>query len=516
MRGFARVSVAVPVVGVADFDANLEHTLALIERAEAQGNSLVVFPELGLCGYTVRDLTKDILPKMRSDPGYLERSNMQVLTHSGDVVDPSSVDWSRYPGRPFPYVIRQDPGPKNALGLVKFIFPNPHFVFLHDTPQRHNFDRAERAFSSGCIRVDRPFELARLLLDDDKQWNDQTIRSVVDSGETRTVFLDDPLPVILLYWTVNVLREEGPYFFKDIYDRDARLLGRAGRPGPLPPACRGDGESLIGREPPCLEDPDPAASCFSCWERRFARAIPGPVRRKARRQRTRGPSAWSSVRNATPTQVEEWTGSHHDLAMQPAVPDTVLGDFDDAEFVHYGVETTFFRRDGEYLVRTDGPDGESTEYRVAYTFGVEPLQQYLIEYAGGRLQALSICWDTREAGGGRATLVPSLSGRADVGHDDPLHWTGALPELELHVLRVPLHRCAQGLRRGRGQLRHQLVRVERLLRGLPRPRVEPRGPDPGRHWRLRPRAPGSRSGPGRHRRWLLGAAPGRPSPPRVA
>ena len=118
-----------------------------------------------------------------------------------------------------------------------------------------------------------------------------------------------------------------------------------------------------------------------------------------------------------------WLGSHHDLAMQPATPDTVLGDFADATFEHFGTTSTFYREGDTYYVRTDGPDGELAEFPIAYTFGVEPLQQYLIEIPGGRLQALSIVWDSRpESDGGQRWyhLYPDEPIRAG----DELHWTG--------------------------------------------------------------------------------------------
>jgi predicted CXXCH cytochrome family protein len=118
-----------------------------------------------------------------------------------------------------------------------------------------------------------------------------------------------------------------------------------------------------------------------------------------------------------------WQGSHHDLAMQKPGADTVLGDFDDARFSYNGVETRFFRRDGRYMVRTDGPDGRLRDFPVAWVFGVYPLQQYLLPLDDGRLQALSIAWDARppEAGGQRwYHLYPDDT----VDHEDPLHWTG--------------------------------------------------------------------------------------------
>ncbi len=124
-------------------------------------------------------------------------------------------------------------------------------------------------------------------------------------------------------------------------------------------------------------------------------------------------------------QDPSWRGSHHDLAMQVPDETTVLGDFDDATFTYAGVTTTFFRDGGEFRVRTDGADGELSDFRVAYTFGVEPLQQYLLEFPDGRYQALSICWDTRPASEGGQRWYHLYPGE-NVDHRDPLHWTGTL------------------------------------------------------------------------------------------
>jgi tetratricopeptide (TPR) repeat protein/cytochrome c553 len=118
-----------------------------------------------------------------------------------------------------------------------------------------------------------------------------------------------------------------------------------------------------------------------------------------------------------------WQGSQHDRAMQPATEKTVLGDFAKAKFAFAATTSTFFRRDGKYFVNTDGPDGKPADFEIKYTFGVEPLQQYLIELPGGRLQALGLAWDTRpKAAGGERWfhLYPDRKLRAG----DPLHWTG--------------------------------------------------------------------------------------------
>ncbi|HEY5665732.1 MAG TPA: tetratricopeptide repeat protein [Gammaproteobacteria bacterium] len=122
-------------------------------------------------------------------------------------------------------------------------------------------------------------------------------------------------------------------------------------------------------------------------------------------------------------QTELWLGSHHDLAMQAATEATVLGDFDGATLRHGDVTTQFLRRDGEFVISTDGPDGEPTEFSVSYVFGVDPLQQYLLELGDGKIQALSIAWDSRpEADGGQRWF--HLYPDENIDYLDPLHWTG--------------------------------------------------------------------------------------------
>jgi tetratricopeptide (TPR) repeat protein len=121
-------------------------------------------------------------------------------------------------------------------------------------------------------------------------------------------------------------------------------------------------------------------------------------------------------------QVKLWQGSHHDLAMQHVDENTVLGDFSDAEFSYAGITSKFYKKNNKFMVRTDGPDGALQDYEIKYTFGVVPLQQYLIELEGGRLQALLIAWDSRDksAGGQRwFHLYPDEK----VTYTDELHWT---------------------------------------------------------------------------------------------
>ena len=171
-------------------------------------------------------LRRDILPKLKADAqGYLAEKNMKLVdSATGKETDPATIDWAAATPRNFRYQVVQRPGPDNALGQAKFIFPNPHFVFLHDTNHREHFDDDVRTFSSGCIRIQYPLEFARLVLNDD-QWDDAAIQNVIDSKQTKTVYLKEPLPVLVLYWTVNPITEKGtPEFLADVYDRDDRVL----------------------------------------------------------------------------------------------------------------------------------------------------------------------------------------------------------------------------------------------------------------------------------------------------
>ena len=168
-------------------------------------------------------LRKETLPAIRKDPSYLSRNNMSVVTTSGQIVDPATIDWAATAGGGFPYMIRQEPGTRNALGQVKFIFPNEYMVYLHDTPSKGLFSRAERAFSHGCIRTENPFELAEHLFRD-QGWDRERIDQVIASRKTTRVNLEDPVTVMLLYWTADVDEDGTVFFFKDVYGRDARII----------------------------------------------------------------------------------------------------------------------------------------------------------------------------------------------------------------------------------------------------------------------------------------------------
>jgi len=169
-------------------------------------------------------LDNDILPEVRRDRGYLDRKQLRVFDKSGRVVDPATIDWSAYSGPTLPYTLRQGPGPENPLGRIKFLFPNPHFVYLHDTPSRSLFQRADRAASSGCIRIDRPLELAALLIEGTPDWSLERIEQAIASGRTQAITIARPVPIYLLYWTVGVTADGKIRFKRDVYDRDRAVL----------------------------------------------------------------------------------------------------------------------------------------------------------------------------------------------------------------------------------------------------------------------------------------------------
>jgi murein L,D-transpeptidase YcbB/YkuD len=161
----------------------------------------------------------EILPKLRRDPGYLARNDMRLYS-AGGAVDPYSVNWSSISSAHFPYRIVQQPGEKNALGRVKFMFPNKFSVYLHDTPSRGLFDRTGRAFSHGCIRVDEPLDFAARLFGPDRGMIRADVDGIIATRKLTRVNLETPVPVHLAYFTTWVDENGIPQFFDDIYSRD--------------------------------------------------------------------------------------------------------------------------------------------------------------------------------------------------------------------------------------------------------------------------------------------------------
>lgn len=167
-------------------------------------------------------LANDILPAARRDPSSITSKGLKVLDANGQELQPEAIDWSRFKGGNIPYTLRQDPGPKNALGRVKLMFSNPYAVYLHDTPSQSLFDRAERSFSSGCVRVERVLELTELVLNDAQRWNQQSIAHELERGATTNVTLAKKMPVLLTYWTAWVDPQGRINFRHDIYGQDAK------------------------------------------------------------------------------------------------------------------------------------------------------------------------------------------------------------------------------------------------------------------------------------------------------
>jgi murein L,D-transpeptidase YcbB/YkuD len=170
-------------------------------------------------------LRNDVIPAVAKNINYLASKNMRVLDASGNSVDPTTINWRKVnAGGKFPYRVRQDPGAQNALGRVKFMFPNKYSVYLHDTPSKELFARDKRIFSSGCIRIEKPFELAQLLLADDSvRWNDNAIKEAMESGKETTVLLKNPVNVYIYYLTAWSNGKEMSYR-QDIYGRDKEIL----------------------------------------------------------------------------------------------------------------------------------------------------------------------------------------------------------------------------------------------------------------------------------------------------
>lgn len=165
----------------------------------------------------------EILGHIRRQPDYLRANRIRVLDHAGREVATDGIPFHAYTGRTFPYVFRQDPGPWNALGTIKLVFPNSHHVYLHDTPSRQLFDREERTFSHGCIRVQDPVRLAALVLDD-PAWSEDALIGAIATGRTRVIPLQRAVPVVVTYWTAAADLHGDLHFYRDIYGRDAALL----------------------------------------------------------------------------------------------------------------------------------------------------------------------------------------------------------------------------------------------------------------------------------------------------
>jgi len=165
--------------------------------------------------------TNEYLPKLRRNPYALQSQSIRVLV-DGNVVDPGGLPWHSYSRSHFPVRLRQDPGPKNALGRVKFMFPNRFNIYIHDTPAQSNFERASRYFSHGCIRVEDPFALAEVILGL-QGISRAEIDGIVAGGQRKIVRLETPIPVHVVYLTAWVNKDGSVHYRRDVYGRDEIL-----------------------------------------------------------------------------------------------------------------------------------------------------------------------------------------------------------------------------------------------------------------------------------------------------
>jgi murein L,D-transpeptidase YcbB/YkuD len=179
------------------------------------------------------------LPKLKRDPNVLANSNMRLFTRAGTEINPRLVDFTQYTSANFPFRVKQNPNSANALGRVKFMFPNQFSIYLHDTPSRDLFNRDARAFSNGCIRLEEPLELAYVLLQGQVSDPVAAFAGWQAGGAERHVNLDRPIPVHIGYRTVFVDEEGEVRYRDDIYGRDARVFRALEAAGVTIPAAQG-------------------------------------------------------------------------------------------------------------------------------------------------------------------------------------------------------------------------------------------------------------------------------------
>lgn len=182
-------------------------------------------------------ITKEYLPQLRNNPNAV--GHIQITDSRGRVVNRGAVDFSQFTARSFPYSMRQPPSSRNALGLVKFMFPNKYNIYLHDTPQKSLFQREVRAFSHGCIRLAQPFEFAYALLARQTENPKDFFHRILNSGKETKVELEQQVPVHIIYRTAYVSNKGRAEFRRDVYGRDAKVWAALERAGVALPDVQG-------------------------------------------------------------------------------------------------------------------------------------------------------------------------------------------------------------------------------------------------------------------------------------
>ncbi|MDE4131767.1 L,D-transpeptidase family protein [Phaeobacter sp. QD34_3] len=182
-------------------------------------------------------ITKEYLPKLKNNPNAV--SHIQITDSRGRVVDRSAADFTQYTARSFPFAMRQPPSSRNALGLVKFMFPNKHNIYLHDTPHKNLFAREVRAYSHGCIRLAQPFEFAYALLARQTEDPKAFFHRILKSGKETKVDLEQKVPVHIIYRTAYVSGKGRAEFRRDVYGRDAKVWAALQAAGVALPGVQG-------------------------------------------------------------------------------------------------------------------------------------------------------------------------------------------------------------------------------------------------------------------------------------
>lgn len=226
----SRVEVRLPQAEVLlyrDHETATRHTAIVGARQSptptfaAEITSITINPSWTPPAQIVRD---ELLPQFRRDPSAAARGGFDAIDAAGAVVE--GVDWT---ARPFPYGLRQRPGPSNALGRLRFDLPNPFAIYLHDTPNRALFAQQQRLFSHGCIRVDDPVGLAEAVLQD-PDWSRESLESAANTGVSQTIVVATPMPVFVIYLTATRDDHGAIVFHEDVYDRDQALVAQLDAP----------------------------------------------------------------------------------------------------------------------------------------------------------------------------------------------------------------------------------------------------------------------------------------------
>jgi len=174
-------------------------------------------------------IRNEIAPAMAQGKNPIAAKGLVAIDGKGNQVDAGNIDWGSDDSER--YTLMQPPGSDNALGRVKFLFPNPYSIYLHDTPSKASFEAEKRTFSHGCIRLEHPLELAEILLSGQDSWDQGKIQDVLVRGETQNVNLEHPIPVVIVYWTVSVGASGEIRYMNDFYHLDPPVLAALGFPG---------------------------------------------------------------------------------------------------------------------------------------------------------------------------------------------------------------------------------------------------------------------------------------------